>query len=207
MFDIKTGPKIAIREGLINNVEIVKNGSAYRLLIDNQQWMFIDTKSSIQIREFYSSYDLVSGNVLLSGFGFGILPQWIATKDSVKSVTVVEWREEVIDLFLRNNALNSKIDIKIADILDYQDDVSYDWTILDHYELDRQPQKNEINKISSNVNFNNLWFWSVEYALLNYKNWSKFRDDYGHKIPDLSIDRIKHYLDNMFIQKDFQIHQ
>jgi len=195
MFDIKSVPKIAIREGSIGNVEIKKIKYEYQLLVDNVRWMLANTISAQEIKEFYSSYDLAEGDVLLSGFGFGILPQWIASKDSVKSVTVVEMNKEVVALFKINNTLDSKIKIVISDIREYKDNSLYDWAIFDHYELDRVPSKEDFDLLSNNLNFNNLWFWSLEEKLENYNDWQEFRKDYSLKLPNLTNDKLKEYLD------------
>jgi hypothetical protein len=193
MFDIKTVPKIVIREGISGNTEIKKDGKTYNLFIDGLRWMMVDTKSSREVREFYSSYDLASGSVLLSGFGFGILPQWLSSKDSVTDITVVEYSKDVVDLFLRHNTLNSKIDIKIMDINTYQDGHCYDWVILDHYELDRVPTKENLSVIEENINFNNLWFWSLEEKLQDYTNWEEFRNSYSLKLPKLDNSKLNEY--------------
>jgi hypothetical protein len=193
MFDIKTVPKIKIREGISGNTEIKKDGKTYSIFVDSLRWMMVDTTSSREVREFYSSYDLASGSVLLSGFGFGILPQWLASKDSVTDITVIEYSKDVVELFLRHNTLNSKIDIKIVDINTYQDGHCYDWVILDHYELDRVPTKENLSVIEKNINFNNLWFWSLEEKLQDYTNWEEFRNSYSLKLPKLDNSKLNEY--------------
>lgn len=205
MFDIKSVPKIVIREGSVGKVSILKDDKSYALFVDGEQWMFVNTKTNVELREFYSSYDLAEGNVLLSGFGFGILPQWIASKESVKSVTVVESSQEVIDLFNANNTLNPKIKIVISDIRQYQDDNSYDWAIFDHYELNRIPTKEDFDLLSTNLNFKNLWFWSLELKLTQYQSWQKFRQDLSLKIPSLPLDQVKSYVKTVFTQKEFHL--
>jgi spermidine synthase len=205
MFDIKSVPKIVIREGSINNVSIIEHNKSYVLFVDGQQWMLVNTKTNVELREFYSSYDLAEGNVLLSGFGFGILPQWISSKESVKSVTVIESSQEVIDLFKINNTLNPKIKIVISDIRQYQDDNLYDWAIFDHYELDRIPTKEDFDLLSSNLRFDNLWFWSLELKLTKYESWQKFREELSLKIPNLPLNQVNGYIKTVFTQKEFHL--
>jgi spermidine synthase len=194
MFDIKSVPKIVIREGSIGSTKITKSGNHYELLTNDERWMLVNTTSKQELNEFYSSYDLAEGNVLLSGFGFGILPQWIASKESVKSVTVVELNQEVIDLFLLHNSLNPKIKIVVSDIRNYHDDTLYDWAIFDHYEAARVPTKQDFDLLSNNLNFKNLWFWSLEDKLENYTSWSSFKSDYSSKLPDLDISKLERYM-------------
>jgi spermidine synthase len=195
MFDIKSVPKIVIREGSIGSTKITKSGNHYELLTNDERWMLVNTTSKQELNEFYSSYDLAEGNVLLSGFGFGILPQWIASKESVKSVTVVELNQEVIDLFLLHNSLDPKIKIVVSDVRNYHDDTLYDWAIFDHYEADRVPTKQDLDLLSNNLNFKNLWFWSLEEKLQNYASWSSFKSDYSSKLPDLDISTLEGYMD------------
>lgn len=203
---IKTVPKIAIREGSKGNVSIVQNDNDFLLYIDGQKWNFVNVKSSLALREFYSSHDLAQGNVLLSGFGFGVLPQWIASKSSVTSVTVIEKYQEVVDLFCINNTLDPKIKIVIDDIHTYKSDEQFDWAIFDHYEDDIAPSKEELELINANLTYNNLWFWSLENRLFQYKDWQQFRIDYSLKIPDLPKDQVLHYMETLFKRKDFLPH-
>ena len=203
---IKTVPKIVIREGKKDNVSIVQNDNDFLLYIDGQKWNVVNVKSSLALREFYSSYDLAQGNVLLSGFGFGVLPQWIASKSSVTSVTVVEKCQEVIDLFNINNTLDPKIKIVIDDIHTYKSSEQFDWAMFDHYEDDIAHSKEELELINANLDYKNLWFWSLENRLFAYKNWQQFRNDYSLKIPDLPKEQVLHYMETIFKRTDFLPH-
>lgn len=205
MFDVKSIPKIVIREGILNDTQIVKNDFTYRLLVNDLQWMAAQTNSTIELRELYSSYDLSEGNVLLTGFGFGILPQWIAQKPEVTSLTVVEINEDVVNLFLRFNKLNPKIKIVISDITQYKDDIDYDWVILDHYEEDRMPTKDKLTQITNNLKCSNLWFWPLELLLTKYSSWEQFRKDYSMKIPDLPKNQILDYMETIFKHREFPL--
>lgn len=190
---VNTVPKITIREGQIQDVKIVKDNNWYILYVGNQQWNMVHTASTFSLREWYSSYDLAEGNVLLSGFGFGILPQWIASKSNVTSVTVVEKYKEVVDLFDRHNILNPKITIVFDDIHTFKSEQIFDWAIYDHYELNIRPNKKELKELENNLTYTNLWFWSLEYRLSEHSNWQDFRNDYSLKIPDLSPEILERY--------------
>lgn len=193
MFDINTVPKIRIREGISGNAEIKKNRKTYTLFVNNEKWMMAQTNSTQEIREFYSSYDLAYGSVLLSGFGFGILPQWIASKPSVTKVTVIEWSKDVVNLYLKNNKLDDKISIVISDIHSYKDKENYDWAILDHYESFKVPTPEELYLIEKNINFSNLWFWSIERFAEKYPSWDELRKKYSFKLPEVSEDKLEYY--------------
>lgn len=200
---IKTVPKIAVREGQRNEVKIIKNGNSYALYVADQQWNILHAKSTFSLREFYSSYDLAQGNVLLSGFGFGVVAQWVASKPSVTSVTVIEKYQEVVDLFCINNTPDPKIKIVIDDIHAYKSNEQFDWAIFDHYELDVRPSKEELTQLESNLSYNNLWFWSLEYKLRDYTNWQEFRNNYSLKIPDLPKEQVLGYMETVFRKTDF----
>lgn len=203
MFDVKSIPRIVIREGALNDTQIVKNGAIYRLLTDGKQWMGANTNFTDELRQLYSSYDLAEGDVLLSGFGFGILPQWVAQKPEVTSLTVVEINENVVNLFLRFNNLDPKIKVVISDMTQYKDDIDYDWVILDHYEDDRLPTKDKLTQITNNLKCKNLWFWPLEFLLTNYDSWQKFREEYSTKIPNLPKNQVLNYMETVFRHKEF----
>lgn len=205
MFDISSIPKITIRDGILNDTQIVKDSHFYQLLINNEQWMKVNTKGDLELREFYSSYDLAYGNVLLSGFGFGILPLWISTKPNVNKVTVVEFNKNVVDLFLRFNNLDHKINIEIYDIHNFKSQDKYDWLILDHYEGNKKPTKEELSLLTKNLEFQNLWFWSLEYLLTECTSWQEFREKYSFKIPDLPKEQVLRYMENLFRHRDFHL--
>ena len=193
-----------IKQSIKGNAKIIESKDFYRLYVGEKQWMALDMKNKNEINEFYSSYDLSYGDVLLSGLGFGVLAQWIASKPEVKSVTVVEFSQDVVDIFLENNKLHEKIKLVVQDIGLYKDTKTYDWAIFDHYEGETQPTKQEIEKICNNIKFNNLWFWSLEYRLIErYNSWSKFRNDYSLKIPDLSLNQINKYIMDLYSPQNF----
>lgn len=197
-------PLPIIKESIEGHAKIIEYKNVYRLYIGAKQWMALDMNNKSEINEFYSSYDLSYGDVLLSGLGFGILPQWIASKPEVKSVTVVESSQDVVNIFLKNNKLHEKIKLIVEDIGLYKDTKTYDWAIFDHYEGATQPTKQEIEQISNNIKFNNLWFWSLEYRLIEkYRSWSKFRDDYSLKIPDLDVKQVNKYIVDLYSPKNF----
>ena len=144
-----------ISPGSVGKAKIEERGNAYILYVDELKWMIAEKNSNRPMKEFFSSYDLASGNVLLSGLGFGILAQWIAKKAEVSSVTVIEQNQDVLDLFLKNNKLDPKVKVYINDIKTYTDNQHYDWAILDHYEEDRKPTKIGLEQICSNLTIDN----------------------------------------------------
>ena len=111
MFDLRTVPEVVIKAITYNDVDIVKDlnrPNTYRLFNKGLQWNLLDRYTNKQIKEMYSSYDMAYGDVIISGFGFGILACWLASKPEVTSVTVLEVSQDVYDVFLMNNELPDK---------------------------------------------------------------------------------------------------
>lgn len=200
MFDIKSVPKIVIREGISGDVEIKKRDSLYTLYVDGEEFMGADTKTSEQIRQFYSSYDLAKGDLLLTGLGFGILPLWVASKPSVTSVTVIEKSQGVVDLFLAHNQLPNNMTIEICDAYEYKSSRHFDCILLDHYESNF-PAPEQFKAIANNIpNHDLIWPWSVELVIENI-GWQSVLEVYPIKFPSISEEKIQEYVDTYPKQK------
>lgn len=194
MFDIKSVPKIVIREGVSGNVEIKKLDSLYTLYVDGEEFMGADTKTSEQIRQFYSSYDLAKGDVLLTGLGFGILPLWVASKPGVTSATVIEKSKGVVDLFLANNQLPSNMTIEVCDAYEYKSSRHFDCILLDHYEINMLTPE-QATVIAGNIpNHDLMWPWAIE-LFIGDTNWEEIVNKYPIKFPNLTEDKLQEYLD------------
>ena len=157
-------PDIVIKEGTSNNVSIVDDNGTWRLYGDGVQFMQLVTKSNREIKELYSSFDLAYGDVLITGLGFGIIALWVANKPEVKSVTVIENSQDVIDLFLANNKLPNNVKIILDDADTYTTDKHYDCLLLDHFK-DGQVRKftyARVQNVAKNIPHDLFWFWSIE---------------------------------------------
>jgi hypothetical protein len=154
---------IVFAETQVNNTKIKREEVSYTLIVDGIEWMRFDD-SYISREQLYSSYDLAYGKVLLTGFGFGILAEWIASKDNVTEVHVVEKYPDVIECFLKNNSMPSKVKVIIADASEYKSNEKYDCIFIDHYEiLPLSEVSQEIVKVSNNVpNHSVIWGWQFE---------------------------------------------
>jgi hypothetical protein len=171
VFDLSTLPKLEIEEAKLNGIEIVRVfPHVLSLFNKGNQWMVVDQHTNQEVKELYSSYDLAYGDVLISGLGFGILATWIASKPEVNSVTVVEVSPEIIELYKKKN-LHIKINIINTDIHMFTSDNHYDCFFLDHYEMERfEWRLKDIQELSSKINHDVLWAWSLEeiYANMSY---------------------------------------
>lgn len=169
MFDLSTVPDINLKEMSYKDIDIVSfyGPNTFYLLNKGIMWMGLNKNTNKQIKEFYSQYDLAYGDVLLTGFGFGILASWLASKPEVTSVTVVEISQDIVDVFLQNNTLNEKIKVIIADASEYKTDQHFDCLFLDHYEIQYEGWVlNDMKNVSKNIpNHTVFWAWSIENRL------------------------------------------
>jgi hypothetical protein len=148
-------------------IDYIKEEEKFVLRHKGIQWMASDESFLEPKDTFYSQYDLAYGDVLLSGLGFGILPKALSQKTSVQSVTVIEINKDIIDAFLKNNKVDSKITIIEADASTYVSDKKYDCLLPDHYELQGvdwtlADMKGMAKRISHDV----YWPWSIEEIFL-----------------------------------------
>lgn len=157
-------PNVVIKEGISNDISIVNDNGVWRLYGNDVQFMQLITKTNREIKELYSSFDLAYGNVFITGLGFGIIALWVANKPEVKSVTVIENSQDVIDLFLASNKLPEKVKIILGDADNYTTEKHYDCLLLDHFkDGDERPfTYARIQNIAKNIPHDLFWFWSIE---------------------------------------------
>ena len=170
--DITNFPNININTGTWGSVSIEKNGSVFQLKHNDAIWHGYNTKNKREIYQQWSSYDLAYGDVLISGFGFGQIALWLASKPSVKTVTVIEISQDVIDAFLSSNTIPDNVSIIIADMNSYITDKKYDCIIFDHFNfIKTEDFYKELCKVAKSIPHDLFWFWSIEeYYIMNYYN-------------------------------------
>jgi hypothetical protein len=223
LFNLETVPEVLIKEISYNDIDIVKEPNrpnSYRLYNKGLQWMILDKYTNKEIKEMYSSYDLAYGDVVISGFGFGVLACWIASKPEVTSVTVLEMSQDVYDIFLMNNRLPDKVNVIITDASEYKTDKHFDCLFLDHYEKNTSDWIfRDVQKIVKNMpNHDVFWFWSLEEryakAMFNisqeqllqtflwdfcvdfYAQYNEFKNSFLNikTLPDLDKDKFNEYM-------------
>lgn len=227
MFDLSTVPNIIVTPMTYKEIDIIQDRvmpKTFRLFNRGVRQMVHDQFSNRQIKEFYSHYDMAYGDVLLTGFGFGITANWLASKPEVKSVTVVELQEEIYEIFLMNNTLHEKVKVIIADASSYTTDKHYDCLFLDHYESNiNEWVFRDMRRVFANIpNHDLFWVWSAEFKLaevaygLNahglynnflHDNYIDFHEKYDYfkkeicgikTLPDLSKEKINEYVYTYF---------
>lgn len=105
------------------------------ILEDGNLWMSVTPSELITMQK---SIDEVSGNVLTLGCGLGVYAYLVSNKENVKSMTIVEISDEVINLFekfiLPKFKYKEKIKIIKADAFEYMgqlEDGLYDYCFAD----------------------------------------------------------------------------
>jgi hypothetical protein len=219
MFDKKSIPEITITPAKIGDFSITKEGNSYFLHKNQAQLMHLKVKSLREYKEQYACYDLAYGDVLITGLGFGMIATWLAAKPEVTSVKVIEFSQEVIDLFTSSNPVPEKITIELGDAKTYTTNDKFDCIFLDHFpDNSNKPIYEEVLTISKNIpNHDVLWFWSLEkwylenyygftfYVFLTnppdlepldlYEQWQRFRSDISVlTIPTLDTAKVKEYI-------------
>lgn len=112
------------------------------------------------------------GDVLIGGLGIGMIILAIQDKPEVKSITVIEKNEEVIDMIASQLNFNDKVKIICADVFDWKPeigvkyDVSYmdiwNWVNRDIYEREMKPLKRKYarflrSKAENPKRYNKCW--------------------------------------------------
>jgi len=223
LFDLNTVPKITVKAMSYNEIDIIRDlrmPKTHRLFYKGVRQMVHDQFTNRQIKEFYSQYDMGYGDILITGFGFGILANWLASKPEVKSVTVIELEKDIYDIFLMNNTLHEKVNVIIADASTYKTDKHYDCLFLDHYESNiNEWVFRDMRRIVKNIpNHDLFWAWSLEFKIAEvaysldahnlynaylHDNYVDFYEKYDyfkgticgiHTLPDLSQEKINEYV-------------
>ena len=119
------------------------------------------------------------GDVLIGGLGIGMIILAIQDKPEVKSITVIEKNQEVIDMVASQLKFNEKVKIVCADVFEWKPDrgVKYDvsymdiWNFInkDVYENEMKPLKRRYarflgNKKENPNRYNKCW---AEYEARN----------------------------------------
>jgi hypothetical protein len=219
MFDKNTIPQTTVTPAKIGDFSITQEGNVFYLHKNEAQLMQLNVKTLREYKEQYACYDLAYGDVLITGLGFGMLATWLASKPEVTSVKVIEFSQEVIDLFTSSNPVPEKITIELGDAKAYATNNKFDCIFLDHFpDHSGKPIYEEVLAISKNIpNHSVLWFWSLEqwyledYYELNravfltnppdleplnlYEQWQRFRSDVSVlTIPILDAAKVKEYV-------------
>ena len=136
----------------------------------NNIWMSLNPNEIETMKPYINKG---KGNVLVLGLGMGYVPYMLAIKNCVKSVTIVERDQNIIDLFNEfiwpKFANKEKIKIIKDDAINFvrktQKEATYDYIFADlwHDPEDGLPLFVELKKINKNID---CWLEVSMYALL-----------------------------------------
>ena len=168
-FRIESNDFRAMRDGIMPGT--------YIRLTHNGECVMSDTNMEKNTnREFCSK---AHGDIIIGGLGIGMIIMAIQDKPEVKSITVIEKNQEVIDLVASQLDFNEKVNIICADVFEWKPErgVKYDMAYMDIwnwinegvYKKEMQPLKRKYARFlrSKDINpnrFNKCW---AEYQAKN----------------------------------------
>lgn len=168
-FRIKSNDFRAMRDGIMPGT--------YIRLTHNGECVMSDTNMEKNTnREFCSK---AYGDIIIGGLGIGMIIMAIQDKPEVKSITVIEKNQEVIDMVASQLDFNEKVNIICADVFEWKPErgVKYDMAYMDIwnwinegvYKKEMQPLKRKYARFlrSKDINpnrFNKCW---AEYQAKN----------------------------------------
>ena len=117
LHEVETKPK---------KVEILNHNNHKFMFVDGYLWMW-DTPQETELQEDLAKKAF--GDILVAGYGLGILPKFLLENPSVKSVTIVEIYKEVIEKMKELGKIHGKI--IICDFYSLPEDKKYDCVIGD----------------------------------------------------------------------------
>ena len=168
-FEIKQGNFRAMIDGIMPGkyIRLTHNGECVMSDTDMEQ--------RTNLRFCSKAY----GDIIIGGLGIGMIIMAIQDKPEVKSITVIEKNQEVIDLVASQLNFNEKVNIICADVFEWKPErgVKYDmaymdiwnWINEDIYKKEMQPLKRKYERFlrSKDINpnrFNECW---AEYQAKN----------------------------------------
>lgn len=168
-FEIEQGNFRAMLDGIMPGT--------YIRLTHNGECVMSDTNMEKKTNEEFciKAY----GDIIIGGLGIGMIIMAIQDKPEVKSITVIEKNQEVIDMVASQLDFNEKVNIICADVFEWKPEhgVKYDmaymdiwnWVNQDVYKKEMQPLKRKYARFlrSKEINpnrFNKCW---AEYQAKN----------------------------------------
>jgi hypothetical protein len=162
-----------IKEGKWGNVEIIKNGNTYILLVDGEQWLLYKENNHDTAYEVFSHYDLAYGHVVCTGMGFGIRENWLINNPKVTKITIIERSQDLINYHKEVNSpfiTSPKVEIFNGDASEYKG--KCDVLLLDHYELESwEEMLQDVYKCQQNIDCDLMWFWPLEKIITIYRKY------------------------------------
>lgn len=116
------------------------------------------------------------GNCLTMGLGIGVIPYLWLLKDEVKSVTIVEFNKDVIDLFEKyikpQYNTNKHIEIIHGNAFDYYNEDflnKFDYVYIDFWESSQDGLEYYIKLMEKRINMTHVDYWIEDSMLYDIK--------------------------------------
>ena len=145
--------------------EIKRVGESYILYIKGEQWMMYDDNHS-QAAQLFSHYYVANGDVITTGLGLAVRENWLLNNPNVKSLTILEKNEDLIEYHRQTNPhLFEKAKIIKCDAKIYKG--TCDTLLIDHYEWESMDEIiTDVSNICDNIKCEKMWFWHLETQIL-----------------------------------------
>lgn len=154
----------------------ILKGTKIQLLVEHGAGVVM-SNTEMERRTNYEIVRQAHGDVLIGGLGIGMIIFEVMEKQEVKSVTILEKNEEVIEL-MRGLPFNEKVTVVHADVFEWRgNDIKFDtvymdiWNAVnnDIYEKEMKPLKQKCRKmmISKKENPNRYISCWAEYEAKN----------------------------------------
>lgn len=147
-------------------LELKVDGPYRYIAVNRSVWMSYNVHSAEEACELYSSFRVAEGHCLCTGLGLGLRESWLLRKPEVKSVTVIEKNQCIIDFHKEfNPELLKEIKVINENASEYKG--SCDTLLLDHY--NQEPWNNvleDIENVAKNIDCQKMWFWPLEEYLI-----------------------------------------
>lgn len=137
----------------------------------NTVWM---SPAVSEIQSMNDGIEKGYGNCVTFGLGIGVIPYLWLQKDNVKSVTIVEFNKDVIELFNKYiyPQFNKDKELKIihGNAFDYFNDdflKKFDYAYVDFWESSEDGLKSYMKLMEKNITYKNIDYWIEDSILTN----------------------------------------
>lgn len=140
---------------------------------DNKVWMSPAVSETLSMKD---GIEKGHGKCLTMGLGIGEIPYLWLQKDNVESVTIVEFNQDVIDLFEKyiqpQFKTNKKINIIHGDAFDYYNEDflnEFDYVYIDFWESSEDGLEYYIKLMEKRINMTHIDYWIEDSILYDVK--------------------------------------
>lgn len=122
----------------------IPDGEYVKLLISGEVMMSTTPMEYYTNREFMNK---AHGDILIGGLGLGCVPYCIQDKKEVKSITVIEYSQNIIDLVLPQHSFNDKVKVVKDDVFTFKPEKKYNCIYMDIWAFINSDVYEEMKKL------------------------------------------------------------